>query len=513
MSVAKDAVAGEKGLRNVAMGAAGAVALRFALRWALGGPLGILLTAAMARRSSPSRSRTRRRSRRRSAASASASPRKRRSSRRSSRATAPTATTPASATSWSTASSSASSRISTRRRPAATPSAPARVGLATTSPRPCARPRIVNMLFTTCVFAVVVIGGVLALGGTGMCTDGGRLRERRAAQRGVRREWTTRVSELRPGGDAKLEGTAVADDGELRAPFSGRRCVAYELTLFDFEGVRPVLLARVAVAHSFLLRDEHRHRPRRARAGARRHRARQALALRGRPRRRAHPPLARGARRRPVLARASHHRLRRRHRGRWPRRRLRSRRQRARATTSAEAPYRSLGMRPLLTGSMAAPLLLIPAKERRAIGASNSMISLVASAHERRTVRRGRRRRRPCRLLDRKLPPPAQSQRPRPRAREVPALPHRRVDAAVLQRRLARARRLRKDGRALHPQAGRQVHPRGVGRRVHLLLRQRRSAPAIPTPTRSSAPTSTRCCSTTPPRSAPSCARRRASRT
>jgi hypothetical protein len=47
-SVAKDAVAGEKGLRNVAVGAAGAVALRFALRWALGGPLGILVTAATA---------------------------------------------------------------------------------------------------------------------------------------------------------------------------------------------------------------------------------------------------------------------------------------------------------------------------------------------------------------------------------------------------------------------------------------------------------------------------------
>ena len=45
-SVAKDAVAGEKGLRNVAVGAASAVALRFALRWALGGPLGILITAA-----------------------------------------------------------------------------------------------------------------------------------------------------------------------------------------------------------------------------------------------------------------------------------------------------------------------------------------------------------------------------------------------------------------------------------------------------------------------------------
>jgi hypothetical protein len=37
---------GEQGLRNVAVGAASAVALRFALRWALGGPLGILLTAA-----------------------------------------------------------------------------------------------------------------------------------------------------------------------------------------------------------------------------------------------------------------------------------------------------------------------------------------------------------------------------------------------------------------------------------------------------------------------------------
>jgi hypothetical protein len=45
-AVARDAVAGEKGLRNVAVGAASAVALRFALRWALGGPLGILITAA-----------------------------------------------------------------------------------------------------------------------------------------------------------------------------------------------------------------------------------------------------------------------------------------------------------------------------------------------------------------------------------------------------------------------------------------------------------------------------------
>jgi hypothetical protein len=45
-SMAKDAVSGEKGLRNVAAGAIGVVAVRLALRWALGGPLGILLTAA-----------------------------------------------------------------------------------------------------------------------------------------------------------------------------------------------------------------------------------------------------------------------------------------------------------------------------------------------------------------------------------------------------------------------------------------------------------------------------------
>jgi hypothetical protein len=46
VAMAKSAVTGEKGLKNMAMGAAGVVALRLALRWALGGPLGILLTAA-----------------------------------------------------------------------------------------------------------------------------------------------------------------------------------------------------------------------------------------------------------------------------------------------------------------------------------------------------------------------------------------------------------------------------------------------------------------------------------
>jgi hypothetical protein len=47
-AMAKQAVAGEKGLRNVAMGAVGVVALRLGLRFALGGPLGILVTAATA---------------------------------------------------------------------------------------------------------------------------------------------------------------------------------------------------------------------------------------------------------------------------------------------------------------------------------------------------------------------------------------------------------------------------------------------------------------------------------
>ena len=48
MAMAKDAVSGDKGLKNFAMGAVGVVALRIGLRYALGGPLGILLTAASA---------------------------------------------------------------------------------------------------------------------------------------------------------------------------------------------------------------------------------------------------------------------------------------------------------------------------------------------------------------------------------------------------------------------------------------------------------------------------------
>ena len=47
-SMAKDVVIGEKGLKNMAMGAVGMVALRVALRYAVGGPIGMLLTAATA---------------------------------------------------------------------------------------------------------------------------------------------------------------------------------------------------------------------------------------------------------------------------------------------------------------------------------------------------------------------------------------------------------------------------------------------------------------------------------
>src|SRR5256885_885174 len=72
------------------------------------------------------------------------------------------------------------------------------------------------MVLTTCVFAVVLIGAVLALGGTGMCIDGGRLRDRKRAQAGVRREWTTRVCELRGRGEAKLGGIVVSDGAEPR---------------------------------------------------------------------------------------------------------------------------------------------------------------------------------------------------------------------------------------------------------------------------------------------------------
>ncbi len=46
LSMAKDAVSGERGLKGVALGAASVVALRLGLRYLIGGPIGILLTAA-----------------------------------------------------------------------------------------------------------------------------------------------------------------------------------------------------------------------------------------------------------------------------------------------------------------------------------------------------------------------------------------------------------------------------------------------------------------------------------
>ena len=48
LEMAKQTVSGEKGLKNMALGAASVVALRLALRWALGGPIGVLLTAGAA---------------------------------------------------------------------------------------------------------------------------------------------------------------------------------------------------------------------------------------------------------------------------------------------------------------------------------------------------------------------------------------------------------------------------------------------------------------------------------
>ena len=226
------------------------------------------------------------------------------------------------------------------------------------------------MLFTTCVFAVVLIAAVLALGGTGMCIDGARLRERRTAQNGVRREWTTRVGELGDHGEAKLEGTAVTDGVELRAPFSGRRCVAYELTLFDFEGVRPVLLARVAVARSFLLRDDtgtahvvpepvlvgiepdKRWRYEADRVDGRLRALLDEHAIderwRGHPIVVCEGVIAVGA---PVAAF-----------GHVTREPFAASDLRDRSDDDgAESPYRTVGTRALLTGSMAAPLLLIPA--------------------------------------------------------------------------------------------------------------------------------------------------------
>ena len=106
-------------------------------------------------------------------------------------------------------------------------------------------------------FAFLVIAAIVALGGTGMALGGDRVRNRRLVRRGLRYRWTVRVADVGDGCDVKLEGAAIpVDGGGLEAPFSARRCVAYELTLFDLDdGVRPMLLAREVVACPFLLRD------------------------------------------------------------------------------------------------------------------------------------------------------------------------------------------------------------------------------------------------------------------
>ncbi len=106
-------------------------------------------------------------------------------------------------------------------------------------------------------FAFLVVAAIIAFGGTGMALGGDRVRDRLLARRGLRYQWTVRVADVGDGCDVKLEGAAVPVDGRgLEAPFSRRRCVAYELTLFDLDGVRPTLLAREVVACPFLLRDD-----------------------------------------------------------------------------------------------------------------------------------------------------------------------------------------------------------------------------------------------------------------
>ncbi len=147
----------------------------------------------------------------------------------------------------------------------------------------------------------------------------------------------------------------------MRAPFSGRRCVAYELTLFDFEGVRPVLLARVAVAHSFLLRDDTGTAhvvPEPALVGIEPDKRWRFEADRIDGRIRAlleeHAGAALRWDKRPIVVcegviAVGGHVAAFGHVASEP------------SDVAADSPYRTLGTRPLLTGSMAAPLLLIPA--------------------------------------------------------------------------------------------------------------------------------------------------------
>jgi hypothetical protein len=104
-------------------------------------------------------------------------------------------------------------------------------------------------------FALLVVAAIVAMGGTGLATGGRCVRDRALARRGLRYQWTVRVADVGDGCDVKIQGAAAPLDGELQAPFSHRRCIAYEVTVFDMDGVRPALLARLVVARPFLLRD------------------------------------------------------------------------------------------------------------------------------------------------------------------------------------------------------------------------------------------------------------------
>ena len=140
-------------------------------------------------------------------------------------------------------------------------------------------------------------------------------------------------------------------------------------------------------------------------------------------------------------------------------------------------------------------------------------VKRLESAHGR-ILRRGHHRRRPRRLDRRDAPRARRPPRPRPRAREVPALPRRRVAAALLAADLRPARRPRQDPRGRLPGKVRRVllergqrHARGRS------SSPRRGTRAIRWPTRSSAPSSTTSCCGTPRPAAPRSARRPPSRT
>jgi hypothetical protein len=104
-------------------------------------------------------------------------------------------------------------------------------------------------------FVLLVVIAIIAMGGTGMATGGRCVRDRTLAVRGLRYQWTVRVADVGDGCDVKIEGAAAPFEDDLEAPFSHRRCVAYEVTVFDLDGVRPALLMRLVVARPFLLRD------------------------------------------------------------------------------------------------------------------------------------------------------------------------------------------------------------------------------------------------------------------